>query len=312
MTTTDELRFDGRVAIVTGAGRGMGYHHAHLLAQRGASVVLVDLNEKTATEAEAKMTAQGLKVKACVGDVRKPESIENIVKTAIDSFGRIDILVNNAGTGGWKAFTDWTREEIYDQMEVHCIGPCLLSQACWPYMAKQKYGRIVVVLSSSMFGMYGHIPYTAAKAGALGLAINMAYEGQQHGIKVNGLDQAAGTELLKEAMGNGPVKDWILENLRPEDPAATCAYLCHESCPVSGDYITAAGKGFSRYFFGGIVGHSSDVPLTPELVRDSFYKLSDLSDYIVMKSGSQASDFIAKRHGLDSLAGLDVIPESKK
>jgi NAD(P)-dependent dehydrogenase (short-subunit alcohol dehydrogenase family) len=303
MAPSNQLRFDGKVAIVTGGGRGMGYGHAALLARRGACVTITDMND-SANEAVKRIEAEGGRAIAFIGDVSVPENGKKVVDLTIKTFGRIDIIVNNAGHGVQKAFEDTTLEEFRKMIDVHTLGAVYIIHAAWPHMRKQKYGRVINITSSSYFGSNLNSAYGTAKAALVGLALNLNHEGREYGIQVNALCQAAGTPLLRQAMASSPVKDWILENLPEEAPANVLCWLVHEDCKINGEYLSSGGKGFGRFYHCGVLGHKSDVDLTPEIVRDNFDDVFDESTRVVVKDAMAASDFHAQRHGLQTLGQL--------
>ncbi|MGR6998283.1 SDR family NAD(P)-dependent oxidoreductase [Yinghuangia aomiensis] len=202
-----ELRFDGRVAVVTGAGRGLGRAYAHLLAARGASVVVNDLgvttqgapsHEDRAGTVAAEITAAGGDAVPNRDTVATPEGGQALIGTALDAYGRIDILVNNAGPQGGGLFDTVTDEQIDTPLRPHLHGAFHVTRPAWRAMCEQGYGRVVMTSSQAVLGIPGSGPYSAAKGGIVGLTNTLALEGARHGIRVNAVLPTAGTPATPE------------------------------------------------------------------------------------------------------------------
>ncbi|XP_070541947.1 peroxisomal multifunctional enzyme type 2-like isoform X2 [Ptychodera flava] len=240
-----ELRFDGRVALVTGAGNGLGKEYALMLAARGAAVVVNDLggdmkgggkSSRPADVVVEEIRAKGGKAVASYDSV---EEGDKLVQTALDNFGRIDIVINNAGilrdrTIARTSDLDW--DLIH---RVHLRGSFLVTRAAWPHMKKQKYGRIVMTTSSSgIHGNFGQSNYAAAKLGLVGLSFTLAKEGIKYNIKCNAVAPVAGSRMLKTV-----VPDDLAKRMKPVYVAPLVVYLSHESCPETGG-VFASGAGW--------------------------------------------------------------------
>jgi NAD(P)-dependent dehydrogenase (short-subunit alcohol dehydrogenase family) len=189
-----DLRFDGRVAVVTGGGRGIGRAHARLLAARGAHVVVNDLGvalqggrpeSEPARDVVAEIEAAGGTAVADGSDVAKTDGAEALVGKALDSFGRVDIVVNKAGIIRWAPFPEVDADDLAAHLSVHAAGSFNVSRAAWPQMTAQGYGRIVMTTSSAIFGAPTLVSYGAAKGAIVGLARSLATAGAEHGIAVN-------------------------------------------------------------------------------------------------------------------------------
>lgn len=282
------LRFDGRVAIVTGAGRGIGRAYAHLLAARGAKVVVNTRADRSGTDVAQPETvveeiedAGGVAVPS-TGDVSDFEQALSIVATALESFGRVDIVVNNAGPGGVgpksPTTSDFPKMDLAvfeDQLAVNLIGSFNVTQATWPYMVAQGYGRVVMTISGAMFGDGDHMTYASAKSGLIGLTRGLAVSGADHGIKVNAISPGAYTRRSSNFVDPETQRIWA-----PELVAPVVAFLAHESCPVSGEIYAAARGHVHRIFLGATVGYRSD-KLTVEDVRDQWGIINDEAGYFV-------------------------------
>lgn len=228
-----ELGYDGKVAIVTGGGNGLGREHALLLASRGAQVVVNDLGgsvagdgaDLTAAEAVAKeIEASGGVAVADGNSVSTQAGGAAIVKTALDAFGRVDILVNNAGILRDKSFHHLTPELLETVIDVHLYGTIWVSQPAFIQMREQGYGRIVNTSSAAgIFGNFGQANYGAAKMGIVGFTRVLAQEGAKYDIRVNAIAPMARTRMTEELLG--PVAD----KLDPALVAPVVAYLCHDS-----------------------------------------------------------------------------------
>ena len=281
-----ELRFDGRVAIVTGGARGLGRAHAMLLADRGASVVVNDVgaaveggatDDAPAEQAAAEIRDRGGVALANSDSVTTPEGGDAIVAAAVDTFGRIDILVNNAGILRDRAFHKITMDEHVDPvLDVHLRGAFNVTRAAWTYMREQGYGRVVNTTSSTgLLGNFGQVSYAAAKMGLVGLTRALAQEGATHNIKVNALAPMAITRMSAGlTTGNADL-------LVPERVAPVVAYLAHEECATNGEVFTAAGGYVARVFFGFTPGISVGPDLTPELVAEQLGQIRDEDGYLV-------------------------------
>jgi len=240
-----QIRFDGKVAIVTGAGGGLGKAHALLLASRGAKVVVNDLGGAMDGSGSDATPAQKVvnEIKAAGGeaapDYNNVLDGAKIVKTAIDAFGRLDIVVNNAGILRDVSFIKQTDEDWEKVIKVHLYGSWSVSKAAFPIMREQKYGRIVMTTSAAgLFGNFGQTNYSAAKMGIVGLANTIKLEGAKYDIKVNTIAPIAGSRLTETIL---PPK--LIEALKPEYVAPLVALLCSDQCPSTG-YIYAVGGGF--------------------------------------------------------------------
>ncbi|MGI8686781.1 MAG: SDR family NAD(P)-dependent oxidoreductase [Acidimicrobiales bacterium] len=268
-----DLGFDGRVAVVTGAGGGLGREHALLLASRGARVVVNDLGGSIrgdgADDGPAARTAREIEDLGGVAvpdtsSVATPEGGEAIVATALEAFGRIDIVVNNAGILRDKAFHNMTPDLLEPVLGVHLEGAFWVTRPAWAHMREQGYGRVVSTTSSSgILGNFGQSNYGAAKAGLVGLTRVLAIEGAGHNIRVNAIAPLARTRMTEELLGG------FADRLDPRVVSPVVAWLCHEDCPVSGEVFAVGGGRVSRFFTGLTPGYF-DPDLTVEKVRDNF------------------------------------------
>ncbi len=247
----DEIRFDEQVAVVTGAGGGLGREYALLLAARGAKVVVNDLGGSADGSGSDTTPAQQVVDEIISGggagvpdyhSVSDPAGARQIVETALKAFGRIDILINNAGILRDKSITKMTVEDYQQVMEVHLNGTFYCSQAAFPHMKEQNYGRIVGTSSSAgVYGNFGQTNYGAAKMGILGLMTSLQHEGARYNILANTIIPVAGTRMTAAVM---PPE--VREKLRPEQVAPLVAWLCSAQCSLSGKVFTAGGGYFSR------------------------------------------------------------------
>ena len=275
------LRFDGRVAVVTGAGRGIGRAYALLLAERGAGVVVNDLGGSIqgegsdagpATAVADEIVAAGGKAIAESSDVSTLDGAQALVDAALSAFGRLDILINNAGIMRWATFPDVSDDDFERHLAVHVGGSFNTSRASWPHMAEQGYGRIVMTTSSGLFGLPNNTSYAAAKGAVIGLARSLATAGAAHGIKVNLIAPGALTRMA--GRGEAPPE------MSPGLVAPMAAFLAHEDCPVTGE-IYAAGFGrFARVFIAQTDGYVSSTP-TVEDVAEHWAAINDDAGYYV-------------------------------
>ncbi len=226
------LRFDGRVAIVTGAGNGLGRQHALLLGSLGAKVVVNDLGGGAHGDGKSSSAADKVveEIRAAGGEaVANYDSVENgtaIVKTAVDAFGTVDIVINNAGILRDVSFAKMTDGDWDLILKVHLTGSKSVSQAAWPIMREKGYGRIIMTTSAAgIYGNFGQANYSAAKLGLLGLSNTLAEEGRSKNIHVNTIAPIAASRLTETIM---PPE--LLANLKPEMVSPLVAWLCHEDC----------------------------------------------------------------------------------
>ena len=274
-----ELRFDGRVAIVTGAGRGLGRAYARMLARRGAAVIVNDIgggvdgspgrpDEDPAGTVAGEILADGGTALADRSDVSDPVQAQGLVRTAADAYGRVDIVVANAGIARRQPFAETTAEDFDALVAVHQRGTYAVCREAWPHMAAQRYGRIVTVISSALFGIDNSATYASAKGGVLGLSKVMAMEGADVGIRVNMLAPVASTRMT----ASGPTGARFAGNdmLSPDRVAALVAVLAHECCPATGEMFTASGARVARLFLGETPGVMLGDDLTPEALLASW------------------------------------------
>lgn len=247
-----ELRFDGRVAVITGGGRGLGRAHALLLAARGAKIVVNDPGVSMAGDitdegpAEAlvnEIRAAGGEAVASLDSVATPEGARAILQTGIDAFGRVDILIHSAGNVRRGLLTEISYEDFEAVLSVHLRGAFHMVREAFPLMAAQQYGRIV--LTGSINGLYGkanNASYSLCKAGFMGLSNTAAVEGKDLNIKSNLIVPAAVTRM------SAGIDTSKFPPLEPELVAPAVAWLCHEDCSVSGEMLVAMGGRVARAF----------------------------------------------------------------
>lgn len=281
-----DLGYDGKVAIITGSGGGLGRQHALLLASRGAQVVINDLGgsvsgEGGGNEGPAHTTAKEIEdlggvAVANTDSVATPEGGAAIVQSAIDAFGRVDIVINNAGILRDKTFHNMTPELLDPVIDVHLKGAFNVTKPAWIKMREQGYGRVVNTTSGSgLFGNFGQSNYAAAKLGLVGFTRVLANEGRKHNIKANAIAPIAWTRMTEELMPG------MEDKLNPKYISPVVAYLVHEDCPVSGEVYSVAGGYVARVFIGVTNGIFEGEKLTPELVRDKFDQIRDEKGYYV-------------------------------
>jgi len=276
-----EIRFDDRVAIVTGAGGGLGRAHALLLASRGAKVVVNDLggavdgtggSQKAADAVVAEIEAAGGNAVASYDSVSEVEGAEAIVKTATDAFGKVDVIINNAGILRDVSFHKMTQAQWDAVIAVHLTGTMNVTHAAWPLMREQGYGRIVNTASAAgLYGNFGQVNYGAAKLGILGLTHSLAQEGHKKGIRVNCIAPIAKSRMT-ETIG---LPEEVLSRLEPKKVAPVVAYLASEVCDLNGQCFSVGGGYVSRVAVVECAG--AVLPeATPEAFAEHLDAISDL------------------------------------
>ncbi len=292
-----DIGYDGKVAIVTGAGGGLGRQHALLLASRGARVVVNDLggsvNGEGADQGPAEKVAQEIRDAGgeAVSDgssVSSPEGGRAVVQTAIDQFGQIDIVINNAGILRDKTFHNLTPELLEPVLDVHLKGAFFVTQPAWVRMREQGYGRVINTASQSgVLGNFGQSNYGAAKMGLVGLTRVLALEGAKYNIKVNAIAPIALTRMTEDILGA------MADSLKPELVSPVVAWLASEDCSVSGEVFTVAAGRVGRFFVGMTKGYFNP-DLTVEEVRDHLAEIRDETGYLVPGSANDENSFLFK------------------
>jgi NAD(P)-dependent dehydrogenase (short-subunit alcohol dehydrogenase family) len=282
-----ELGFEGKVAIITGAGGGLGRSHALELAKRGALLVINDLGGSTDGTGGSHTAAQKVvdEIKAAGGEavanydsVATPEGGANIVKTAIDTFGSVHIIINNAGILRDTSFKNMTPDQLNPVLDVHLRGAFYVTQPAWQLMRDQGYGRIINTASGAgIFGNFGQTNYGAAKMGLVGLTRVLAVEGAKNNIKVNAIAPVAKTRMTEDLLG--PLADGLL----PENVTPIVAYLAHESCEVTGEVYTVGGGHVARVFIGVAPGFTKK-DLTVEDVAANLDQIRNPEGYEIPDS----------------------------
>lgn len=283
------IRFDGQVAIVTGAGGGLGREHALALAARGARVVVNDLGGArdgsggSATAAEAvvaEIEAAGGQAMANAASVTDAAAVEAMVAEVMARWGRIDILVNNAGILRDKSFAKMDLADFRLVMDVHLMGAVHCTKTVWDIMRAQNYGRIVMTTSSSgLFGNFGQANYGAAKMALVGFMQTLAIEGAKNDIRVNALAPTAHTRMTEDLQG------LPLEALGPELVTPGLLYLVSRDAPTRAILAAGAG-GFERAYVTLTQGDFAVGPDAPEQVAARFDAISDRENEIVPEMGA--------------------------
>ena len=243
-----ELRFDGKVAVITGAGNGLGRSHALLFASRGAKVVVNDLGGTHTGQGQSSAAADKVvaEIKAAGGEaVANYNSVEDgdkIIKTAVDAFGRIDILVNNAGILRDTSFQKMTQDDWDLIYRVHVLGAFRCTHAAWPYLREQKYGRIIFTASAAgIYGNFGQANYSTAKLGLLGFSNTLAIEGRKNNVLCNTIAPIAGSRMTETIFPPN-----LLAALKPEYVSPLVLRLCHEGSDETGGLFEVGGGFYGK------------------------------------------------------------------
>ena len=282
-----DITFDQRVAVVTGSGGGLGKTYALELARRGGRVVVNDLggsvdgsggDSMAADAVVAEIQAAGGEAVASYDSVATPEGGQNIVQTALDTYGQIDILVNNAGILRDSSFAKMTTDQIDAVIDVHLKGAFYVSQPAFVAMKEAGYGRIVNTSSpSGIFGNFGQTNYGAAKAGLVGMMNVMAIEGAKYNIKANAIAPVAATRMTEDLLGP------LLEMVDADQVMPLVVYLASEACAVTHEVFSVGGGRYARIFTGVNEGWFAGRESRPawRISLSNLDDIRDVTDYII-------------------------------
>ena len=291
-----KIRFDDRVAIVTGAGQGLGRSHAISLANRGAKVIVNDLGASGGESINAEKVAEeirnnGGEAIANGANISNFDEVQNMVSQAMDVWGRVDILVNNAGILRDRTFLKMSIDDMRQVIDVHLMGSMYCSKAVWEIMREQSYGRIVFTTSSTgLYGNFGQTNYGAAKMAMVGMMNTLHLEGMKYDIRVNCLAPAAGT-----AMTEGLFPEPIFDLLSPESVSPGVVFLSSSDAPSR--VVLAAGGGSFAVFKGfeteGINLHPDS--LNPEGVAKNWQAISSEEGMNELQTGAEQTEKFARQ-----------------
>jgi NAD(P)-dependent dehydrogenase (short-subunit alcohol dehydrogenase family) len=305
-----DFRFDGQVAIVTGAGRGIGQAYAIELARRGASVLVNDLGGVGTPDGPWAETVvqllleRGGKAVASMDSVSTVEGGIAITQMALDHFGTIDILINNAGFLRRGMFADLSMDDARDVIDVHLMGAFHVTQPAWKVMLKKKYGRVLMTSSAASFGMQANCNYVAAKAGLIGLASALAQEGEAHGVFVNSILPYVKTMITKDSPAVGPdavqnvsMQDELAHRMTPGSVAAAALYLVSRQSKVNGKAISALAGRYAAACFamneGVLIPHVEDIEV--ETIANAIDRIVDLDRIAAVESlGAELEQICAR------------------
>jgi NAD(P)-dependent dehydrogenase (short-subunit alcohol dehydrogenase family) len=275
------ISFKDKVAIITGAGGGVGKCHALELAKRGARVVVNDLggsaegsghSSSPAQQVADEIVAAGGEAIANYASVSDEQGAASIVQDAMGKWGRIDIVINNAGILRDKSFSKVSSEDFHKVVDVHLWGSVYVTKAAWPHMITQQYGRILMTTSSSgLFGNFGQTNYGTAKMGVIGLMNSLKQEGAKYNIRINAIAPVAATRLTEALMPEDMKKA-----LDPKTVTPAALYLCSEQAP-SGIILQAAGGHYQRVAIVESKGKKLGVSATVEDIATHFSEITDLA-----------------------------------
>ena len=276
------VRLDGRVALVTGAGGGLGRQHALTLAGLGAKVVVNDVggtvhggngDAAPADRVVAEIEAAGGEAVAHHASIADPAGAQTLVELAVERFGSVDVLVNNAGILRDKTFAKITLEDFEAVLAVHLMGTVYCTHAAWPVMLEQGYGRVVVTTSGSATnGNFGQSNYAAAKLGVVGLMNVLALEGVRKGVLINAIAPGAATRMTTDLIP-GEIRDYLAPGL----VSPVVAYLSSESCTDTGCIIWSVAGKVARVFYAEAPGIQFDpsAPLDPDDIEAAWPRIID-------------------------------------
>lgn len=308
------IDLSGKVAIVTGAGRGIGRAYAIELARRGASVVVNDLGGLSSPEGPwadavvAQIRTDGGKAVASHHSVSTPEGGQAITDTAIAAFGAVDIVINNAGFLRRAMFGAMPLEHVKEVLDVHLLGAFYVTQPAWKVMAERRYGRVLFTSSAAAFGMQGNSNYCAAKAGLIGLANALSKEGEELNIRVNAILPYARTMITvdspaigAEAIHNVGMQKELGPRMTTDSVVAAALYLASSECAVTGQAISALAGRYARASLGLTQGWlREDVEgVAPEHFREHLGQVTDPASLTEVGSlGAELEDVIARVRAL--------------
>ncbi len=291
-----EIRYDNRVAIVTGAGGGLGRAHALLLASRGAKVVVNDLGGSmdgsggggslAADKVVKEIQERGGVAVANYNGVDTWEGAQKIVQTAKDAFGKLDILINNAGILRDVSFIKMTDDDWNKILQVHLTGTMYVSKAAWPLLRDNQYGRVVNTTSAAgLYGNFGQANYSSAKLGIVGLTKTLGHEGAKYNIKCNCIAPVAKSRMTETVMPAA-----ILDKLLPEYVSPLVGYLVSDACQETGQVYAVGGGYVSRVAVveAAGVGIALDA-LSPETIQERWGQINDLSKATAFGSAMEAA-----------------------
>jgi NAD(P)-dependent dehydrogenase (short-subunit alcohol dehydrogenase family) len=288
------INFNGKVAIVTGAGAGLGKSHALELARRGAKVVVNDLggsvdgsggSSDAANKVVAEIKALGGEAIANGASVADRKGAESIVADALKAFGRLDILINNAGILRDKTFKKMELDDFELVLKVHLVGSMYCTKAAWQVMLDQNYGRIVMTTSSSgLYGNFGQSNYGAAKLGLVGFMNTLKLEGAKNNVKINTIAPVAATRMTE----NLGIPEEFFARLKPELVTPAVVYLCSDDAPT-GTIVEAGAGYYAKVQIAEAQGVELGDKVTVEDIAANWSKITDMADSTAFASGSEVT-----------------------
>jgi len=312
------VRLDGRVVVLTGAGRGIGRQHALLLARLGARILVADagtdLFGRGGDPGPAESVAEEISAAGGVGiaytiDLSTEEGARGAIEAARARWGRIDAVVHNAGfTLGGRNFADDSLDRLDALLSINTRAAFALASQAWPIMLDQNYGRMVFTSSSALHGLPRSIAYSTAKASLVGLTRGLAAEGAAAGIKVNCVEPVGATRMA-ENLADSEFRTWFLDRMRSELVSPLVAVLASDLCPVSGELLVAGGGRYARTIFGETPGWISADP-SPDSVLEHLPTITDDSHIEVITDGVKASAYHAELLGFEPTRPVTVIAGS--